>query len=242
MSLNRSTTPRAFARPTLGRSGLTVVALSVLSLACGHDGKSERQASRTVADSVARLREEIAGGEVVTLPAATQPTSRIRWISDANALSLITALNARQIAAADFELENWRVDSVRAFAASMAREHAELQHAVDSIAAHLGLTPVPPALAKQWTAEIQAQIDTVRRAGDNRIDLAFVRQQANSHQLMSDRLSQLAAVTERPELQAFFERAASKAAAQAQRARSMQTFASSDSARRDAARSRGRNQ
>jgi len=235
MSPHESRKARRLAKPVLGRCAIAL-ALSVSSIGCGHDKSTDRRPSHVVRDTVAKPIEESAGGEVVPAPATAPQTSKVRWITDANAVSLVAALNAREIAAADVELENWHVDTVRAFAAAMAREHAELQHSVDSLAARLGLNPVSPALAMRWTSAMQAQIDTMRRAGEGGLDLAFVRQQAKSHQLMSEYLSQLAAVAERPEWGAFLETAASKATAQAQRALALQPVVASDSARRVAAR------
>jgi predicted outer membrane protein len=226
-----------FAKAVATRSALAVIALSVSSIGCRHDRQTPHRAVRGVGDTVAQSRE--AGGEVVSESARNPQASSIRWITDANALSLVAAMNARAIASADFELENWHIDTVRAFAAAMAREHAELQHSADSIAARLGLAPVSPALSKQWTSAMQAQIDTMRRTGESGLDLAFLRQQANSHQLMSEHLSELASVAEHPELGAFLDTAAAKARAQAQRARSLQPVALSDSTRREAARRHG---
>jgi len=217
--------------PRLELSKLALVALSVsLIVACGRDEPRGRRSPAVAVDT--------AGGEVVVgnEPAAPAPRTA-RWITDANALSLVSAVNTRAIAAADVELENWHVDTARALAASMAREHAELQHSIDSLAARLDVTPVAPALAKQWTSTMQAQIDSIWRAGEAGLDLAFVRQQINSHQRMSDYFTQLAAVSERPELRAFLESAAAKTASQAQRARALEpTVARIDSTRREARR------
>lgn len=209
---------------------LALVAFSVSSImGCGRDQPRERRSTAVVVDTAA--------GEVVVSNETAAPPRTARWITDANALSLAAAVNARAIAAADVELENWHVDTARAFAASMAREHAELQHSVDSLAGRLNLTPVSPALAKQWTSAMQAQIDTIWRAGEAGLDLAFVRQQINSHQRMSDYFTQLAAVSERPELRAFLESAAAKSASQAQRAAALQPMvARIDSIRREARR------
>jgi len=209
---------------------LALVAISVsVIVACRHDEPRERRSTAVVVDT--------AGGEVVGNEPATPPAPTARWITDANAVSLASALNGRAIAAADVELENWHVDTARAFAASMAREHAELQHSIDSLAGRLNVSPVSPALAKQWMSSMQAQIDSIWRAGDAGLDLAFVRQQINSHQRMSDYFTQLAAVSERPELRAFLESAAAKSASQAQRASALlPTVARIDSIRRDARR------
>jgi len=207
------------------------IAISIaLLVACGDNRPRERPAQPVAVDS--------AGGEVVVGNESTAPAkTSARWVTDANALSLASAVNARAIAAADVELENWHVDTARAFAAAMAREHADLQHSIDSLTERLKMVPVSPALAKQWTSTLQAQIDTIWRAGEIGRDLAFVRQQVNSHQLMSDYFTQLAAVAERPELRALLESAAAKTASQAQRASALQpVVARIDSVRREARR------
>ena len=210
-----------------------LLALSISLSACGREQPNERRTSRVVVDT--------AGGEVGGETMAT-PAPAARWITDANAVALASTLNSRAIAAADAELENWHIDTVRAFAATMAREHADLQHSIDSLTQRLNLTPVSPALARRWSATFQTQIDTVLRAGTG-IDLAFVRQQANSHQIMADYFSQLASATERPELRALLEAAAAKATSQAQRALALQpSIARIDSIRREASRRRGTNQ
>ena len=84
---------------------------------------------------------------------------------------------------------------------------------------------------------MQSQIDSIWRAGEAGRDLAFVRQQVNSHRLMSDYFTQLASVAERPELRAVLEMAAAKATSQAQRARALEpAVARIDSVRREARR------
>jgi predicted outer membrane protein len=209
---------------------VALLALSITVIACGHEKPRDQRPTRTVVI-------DTAGGEVVGNAPASLERVTARWITDANVLALLTALNNRQIAASDMELENWHVDTVRAFAASIAREHAELQHSIDSTAQSLKLTPVSPALAKPWTSAMQAQIDTMRRAGENGLDLAFVRQQVNSQQLMSNYLSQLASVAERPALGGFLEAAAAKASSRAQRASALlPAVARIDSVRRGARR------
>ena len=182
-----------------GWAKAAVFALSISSIACGHGDERAHGPQRGPSNSAAPSRVADAEGEVVGQPVTGAGSSATRWITDANALSLVSALNAREIAAADMELDGWHVDTARAFAASMAREHADLQHSIDSLAAHLDLTPVAPALAQRWAAAMQAQIDTMRRSSDGRIDLSFVHQQVNSHQRMADYLSSLAAVAEHPE-------------------------------------------
>jgi predicted outer membrane protein len=173
-------------------------------------------------------------GEVVS--DSTNAPARERWITDANVLSLLSAMNARQIAAADVELEGWHVDAVRAFAASVAREHAELQHAADSLAERLRIAPVSPALAKPWLSAMQAQIDSMRTWRPSALDRGFVRQQVAGHELMADYIQQLAAAAERPELKAFLATAGARVESQLVRARSLQkTLAVVDSAAADSA-------
>ena len=145
-------------------------------------------------------------GEVALDPAAARP--RIRWLNDANVLSLLGVMNSRQIAAADVELESWHLDNVRAFASTMAREHAELQHSADSLAEQLRIAPITPALAQVLAARMQAQVDTLRWRPGRSLDRAFLRQQVASHELMADYVANLTGVAERPEVQALLASAA----------------------------------
>jgi hypothetical protein len=186
-----------------------------------------------------------AAGDVVVhaTPDTASAKPIVRWLSDANLLSLLGVMNSRQIAAADVELEGWHVDSVRAFAAGVAREHAELQHSADSLSEHLHLAPVAPALAQPVSATLQAQIDTVRRAEGRALDRVFMRQQVASYQFMTDYLGQLAAVAENPDVQALLSTARDGAATQLNHARALQarlavsdSVAAADSAAKLAAR------
>lgn len=137
------------------------------------------------------------GGEVVGDSASARPT--VRWISDANALALLGLMNARQLSAADLELGSWHSDTVRAFAASMARMHADLQHSIDSVVDLIHVTPVAPALAEPLGAQMQAQVDSLRGLGMG-LDRAYVREQVASHELMSENVRELAGVVERSEV------------------------------------------
>jgi predicted outer membrane protein len=137
------------------------------------------------------------GGEVVGDSASGQPT--VRWISDANALALLGLMNARQLSATDLELSSWHSDTVRAFAVSMARLHADLQHSIDSLVDQIHVAPIAPALAEPLGAQMQAQVDSLRGLGMG-LDRAFVREQVASHELMSENVRELAGVVERPEV------------------------------------------
>jgi len=204
-------------------------------LACGGDKSPSRREARETfdRDTVRRVADTVeSGGDVasdVVTGVANSPVKE-RWITDANVLALLGAMHARQIAAADVELESWHVDAIRAFAASVAREHAELQHSADSVAARLGLTPASPALAKQWLSTMQAQIDSMRRVRESSIDRAFVHQQVSGQQLMMDYVTELESVAERPEVRALLAATATRVSLQLAHARSLQTaFPLSDS-------------
>jgi hypothetical protein len=195
-------------------------------------------AAAGLACSTSNMDTNEAAGDVAVHvnPDTASAKPPVRWLSDANLLSLLGLMNSRQIAAADVELEGWHVDSVRAFAAGVAREHAELQHSADSLSEHLHLAPVAPALAQPVSATLQAQIDTVRRAEGRALDRVFMRQQVASYQFMTDYLGQLAAVAENPDVQALLSTAQDRATAQLSHARALQTrLAAADSVAADSA-------
>lgn len=187
----------------------TMLLASAAATACS---TSNRDTNEEAGEVVARARND----------SGNAPPA-VRWLTDANLLSLFGVMNARQIAAADIELEAWHVDSVRAFAASVAREHAELQHSADSLSERIHLTPIAPALAQTVSATLQSQIDTVRRAYGRALDRAFMRQQVASYQLMTDYMTELAAVAQRSEVQSLFTSAKDRMSNQLARARALQT-------------------
>lgn len=163
-----------------------------------------------------------------------------KWITDGNVFSLFGVLNGRTIAAADVELEGWHSEPVRAFAAMIAREHAELQHSADSLSERLHIAPLAPALAVPLAAQMRAQVDTMtqfRPAGMS-LDRAFVREQIGSHRFMIEYAQRLAAVAQRPEIQGFLSSATTRLSTHLDRARGLQaTFAVADSvAARDSTR------
>jgi predicted outer membrane protein len=158
------------------------------------------------------------GGEVVGDSATTGPA--VRWISDANALALLSLMNARQVSAADVELGAWHSDTVRAFAASMARAHADLQHSIDSLIDQIHVAPVAPALAQPLGVQMQAQVDSLSGLGRG-LDRAYVREQVASHELMGEYLRELAGVAERPEVGALLASAATRVDTALVRARSL---------------------
>jgi predicted outer membrane protein len=202
---------------------------------------SGRDTAHAIRDTV------VSAGDVSADSSATNAVRPAgRWITDANILSLLGVMNSRQIAAADAELQAWHSDSVRAFASSVAGEHAEIQHAVDSVAARIHLAPVAPALAALLAARMQSQIDsmmTFRNGYNGYLDRAFVREQVASHQLMAGEIEQLAGVAEAPELQAVLSSVAARVGAQLTRAKLLQarlsaadSLAAADSAAKRAAR------
>jgi predicted outer membrane protein len=209
---------------------LVVAAASALTVtACSRGESSARHARAAVVRDTAHATSDTneAGGDVVGDLVETPVNER--WITDENVLSLFGAMNARQIVAADVELEAWHNDTVRAFAASMAREHAQLQRSGDSLAARLRLTPVAPALAKPWLSAMQAQIDSMRQSG--RLDRAFAHQQVVGHELMAGYIEQLAAAAQNPDVQSFLADAGKRVTSERDRARSLEAaLAVADSA------------
>ena len=183
---------------TFGLAALTAVMTVFVAQVDG--GATMGQAGGTLATDSAALRRDSA----VTL----------RWISDGNVLAIVSAINGRQIAAANIELSRWHSDTVRALAASLAHDHSELQHSLDSLATALKLVPVPSALSAEVVATFQAQVDSLGEYRGVALDRAFVAQQVASHNLMAQHLTELGAVTTSPELQAWLESASARVASQ----------------------------
>lgn len=210
---------------------ITSASLFVLFSACSSepDRAPQAPADRAGVPSPATAQ---AGGEV------TRDSARpvVRWINDANVLAIAAAMNNKQLAAADAELSTWHVDTVRAFAAQMAREHSAMQRTMDSIAGALQIEPVKPALGALVQTRMQRQIDSIYQHDGRAFDRAFVDQQIASHRLMYEYLVRLAAVAERPALQQVLTTAADSVRSQTARAVELRTmFASQDSAAADSA-------
>src|SRR4051812_44510293 len=96
---------------------VVAVASALMATACTRDSGDGRRVRRTVAardTSRAASDTNESGGDVVTDWIETPVKER--WITDENILSLVSAMNARQIAAADVELEAWHNETVREFA------------------------------------------------------------------------------------------------------------------------------
>lgn len=188
--------------------------------ACQTDDAGDQPASAIVASGgTGRVHVDSAAGDVARDSGTIGVTGR--WLTDANVLSLLTTMNAKQIAAADIELQAWRSDTVRAFAASIARDQAALQHSVDSLAGRLHLAPVAPALAGTLTTTMQASIDSLQQVRGAPLDRAFIRQQLSAQSLMSSYAEQLAAVAEEPDVQALSASAAAQVRAQLTRAQAL---------------------
>jgi predicted outer membrane protein len=176
-----------------------------------------------------------AAGEVAKDSAS--PRDNIKWISDGNVLALLTTMNQRQIAAADAELSTWHVDTVRAFAAAMYREHTGLQHSIDSLVESAHIIPVLPALATTIRGQMQAQIDTIYQHGGRGFDRAYVMQSFAGHQLMAQYLSQLSAVVEAPAVSTLIGSMTTTVQSQITRANAMRAlFAIADSVAADSVR------
>ena len=215
-------------RPTIIANALPFV----LFIACSNepDGATRAPAARAAA-APSRATAEV-GGDV------TRDSARpiVRWINDANVLAIAAAMNNKQLAAADAELSTWHVDTVRAFAAAMAREHSAMLRTIDSSANALQIAPVTPALGTLVQIRMQWQIDSIYMHGGRAFDRAFLDQQIASHRLMHEYLVRLAAVAERPALRQVLTTVADSVGSQMARAVELRTmFAKQDSAAADSA-------
>jgi predicted outer membrane protein len=220
--------------------------LAAVGVACSGPKPERRPQAATATTAKSRATPTQArdtlesGGEVVGDSASAAAT--VHWISDANALALLGLMNARQLSAADLELSSWHSDTVRAFAATMARTHADLQHSIDSLVDQIHVAPIAPALAEPLGAQMQSQIDSLRGLGVG-LDRAYVREQVASHELMSENVRELAGVVERPEIGALLAGVAARVDSALARARfidAMLTTADSAAAADSASRAEAR--
>lgn len=182
---------------TIGLAALTAVMTVFVARVDG--GATSGQAGGTLA------RDSALRADSVVTP---------KWLNDGNVVALVSVINGRQVAAANLELSSWHSDTVRALAASLAHEHSELQHSLDSVVTSIKIAPVPSALSTEVLATFQAQLDTLSWYRGNALDRAFVAQQINSHKLMAQYLGALGAVATAPELQAWLESASARVATQ----------------------------
>jgi predicted outer membrane protein len=192
---------------TIGLAILTAVLATFAALA--DNGAAANEAAGTVALA------DTAHHDSIATP---------RWLSDGSILSLLGVIDARQVALADAELQAWHSDTVRAFAADLARGHAELQHTVDSLAAAARLTPVVPALQDSLIAALQPHLDTVNASHGPQMDRVFVQQAINTGQFLSDYLAQLTAVAATPEVQALVDDAGQRVASELARGKQIQAM------------------
>jgi|KBSMisStaDraftv2_1062788.scaffolds.fasta_scaffold151253_1 predicted outer membrane protein len=220
----------------MNRSSNVVAALAVVTAiaACSKKSQPPKQsAAATAASRQPRTAE--AAGEVAKDSAA--PHDNIKWLSDANVVAMLTAMNQRQVAAADAELSTWHIDTVRAFATAMYREHTALQHSIDSLAEVAKIAPVLPALGATIRGRMQAQIDTIYQHGGRGFDRAYVMQAVAGHQLMAQYLGQFSAVAEAPALATLIGSMTTTVQSQIARANAMRVlFAVADSVTADSLR------
>jgi predicted outer membrane protein len=194
--------------------------------ACAKEKAAPKQSTR-------QQKAAEAAGEVVKDSA---PRDNIKWLNDANVLAMVTTMNQRQMAAADAELSTWHVDTVRAFAAAMYREHTGLQHSIDSAVEATKIAPVLPALGTTIRGQMQAQIDTIYQHGGRGFDRAYVIQAVAGHQLMSQYLAQFSAVADAPAISTLIGALDSAVKSQISRANAMRAmFAVADSISADSA-------
>ena len=207
----------------------SVIAVVVLFVAATA-GRTGSAAGIYVPDSsqLARAIVKEAAGKVGSDSTAKHNVGT--WLTDANVLSLLAAINKTQIQAADVELQAWHSDTVRAFAAGMAREHAEIGRSIDSVATQAKLAPVAPAIIGTMSAPFLASLDTLRGQRGMGLDRAYVRHQLTSHQALANEIAQLGSVAQRPEVQGLVSMTATRVGAQIERAKALDAeFVKSDS-------------
>ena len=194
----------------------------------------EKPAPKQPAASTQQPKTAEAAGEVARDSAS--PRDNIKWLNDANVVAMLTTMNQRQVAAADAELSTWHVDTVRAFAAAMYREHTALQHSIDSLVEAVHIVPVLPALGATIRTQMQAQIDTIYQHGGRGFDRAYVMQAVAGHQLMAQYLGQLSAVADAPAVSTLVGSLTTAVQSQIARANAMRSlFAVADSIAADSA-------
>jgi predicted outer membrane protein len=202
------------------RWGLTSALTAIVAIgACAKEKPAPKQ---PVAATSRASRTAEAAGEVAKDSAA--PRDNIKWLNDANVLALLTTMNQRQVAAADVELSSWHVDTVRAFAAAMYREHTALQHSIDSLVDAAHIVPVVPALGTTIRGQMQAQIDSINQHGGRGFDRAYVMQSVAGHQLMAQYLNQLSALADAPAVQTLIGSMTTAVQSQIARANAMRGF------------------
>lgn len=217
-------------------SRLVVCAAACAVLSGCRNEEPPRAAKATAAPAAARETSRAGAGRVVAggeVSLDSAPPAEV-WLTDANLLALLKTIASRQIAADNVELQTWHSDTIRDFAITMVREHASIGRAVDSLATRIKLPPVAPALAAQIFAQMQARTDTLSWQRGMALDRAYVRHQVSSNEAASRLAAQLAAVAERPEVQALAQSVAERNKAAAARARALDAqLVAADSVRAD---------
>lgn len=201
---------------------LTVVALG----ACAPEEREP--ASQAHAPAAAESSKTVeAGGDV----ADSAPVNvNQAWITDGNAVALLSVLNSRQIDAANVELDAWHTDTVKTFAVAVAHDHAQLQRTTDSLAEHLHLAPVRSALVVRVDSVYHARVDSLRGLRGSQMERAFVQQQVATEQEIAAYADELTGATQAPEVRSLMQAAATGARARVNRARAVAaTLAIADS-------------
>jgi len=218
-------------RAARSRAPLILVAAMTFSACRGRDRHARPPAAQNAARDTAEVGGEVAAAETTAAasapvtPDTSAPNDDAVWITDANALAMLTAMNNRQIAVADVELEAWHSDTVRALAQSIAHDNAALQHSLDSLAQRLKLAPVMSALGQRIDSEFQSRIDSLRYwRGPGRFERAYVHQQVLSSQAFASYANQLSGATRAPEVQALMQSASARGATQVSHARAIEAM------------------
>jgi predicted outer membrane protein len=199
-----------------------VAAVSTLA-SCDRGSRGTNGAERVAGkrDSAATRRDTLrSGGEVVAMRGDDAAPAG-KWLTDANLIALAARLNARERAAAEYELQWWSSDTTREFAMDMYRAHGAIGHAIDSVATTLQLASVMPALGQQLDSVTKQQFDVLAASRGPSLDRVFIDQQISSHELMAAYYRSLAAAAENPELAKVINAAVKTLDAHLARARSI---------------------
>jgi len=208
---------------------ISAVALTA-AIACGKDDTPAANAP---------ARPDSASGEVAQY--ALMKNS-IGWLTDSNIVALATQLNADAQGMSRLESQAWTKEPLRMLAASIMRDHARMQFAIDSVASARRLPSQMPAVAPEMKAPYDSM--TMSQAGLPMSDreAQYLEMVAREHQRAVVDFSALAGNATDPDLKALL---ATKAVLMeqthlAQTRMIGEAIAKADSARRDSLKTSGK--
>jgi putative membrane protein len=212
--MNARVSTRAFVFSPLARATVIAAVWSVAAALAACEQQDQQQRTSR-GDTVE------AGGEVVADSTMKNPDAA--WITDGNVLAMLSVFNTRQIGAANVELDSWHTDTIRQFAATVAREHIALQRSADSLAQRIKVAPVMSALSVQIDSAFRLRVDSLRGLGGSPLERAFAHEQVVAESAIADYANQLTGAAQAPEVRALAESVANDARTHLTRARTFET-------------------